>query len=258
VTAGSGYGADRRAEPMPGERYLIVNADDFGLSPGVNRGIITAHERGIVTSASLMVRWPAAVEAAAHAKTRPELGVGLHVDLGEWTYRNEKWVALYQVVPLDDPSAVTAEVERQLAVFRHLVGREPTHLDSHQHVHRDAPMVTIMTQLSRALGVPLRHCTPGVRYEGGFYGQTGRGDPLPDAITVEALLAILATLPSGVTELGCHPGEEDNTMSMYRAERWREVETLCDPRIHEAVTSGSIRLCSFGHLVRDMRPLWHS
>lgn len=50
---------------MADERHLVVNADDFGLSPGVNRGVIEAHEAGIVTSASLMVRWPGAAEAAA-------------------------------------------------------------------------------------------------------------------------------------------------------------------------------------------------
>ncbi|MGA2658858.1 MAG: ChbG/HpnK family deacetylase, partial [Verrucomicrobiota bacterium] len=54
-------------------RGLIVNADDFGLDPGVNRGIIKSHEYGIVTSASLMVRWPAAAEAAAYAREHPEL-----------------------------------------------------------------------------------------------------------------------------------------------------------------------------------------
>ena len=47
---------------MIAQRYLIVNADDFGQSPGINRGVIEAHENGIVTSASLMVRWPAAAE----------------------------------------------------------------------------------------------------------------------------------------------------------------------------------------------------
>ena len=52
-------------------RVLIVNADDFGLSAGVNRGIVEAHERGIVTSASLMVRRPAAREAADYARTHP-------------------------------------------------------------------------------------------------------------------------------------------------------------------------------------------
>jgi predicted glycoside hydrolase/deacetylase ChbG (UPF0249 family) len=65
------------------ERTLIVNADDFGLTSGVNAGIARAHEEGILTSASLMVRWPAAAEAAAYAARTPGLSVGLHVDLGE-------------------------------------------------------------------------------------------------------------------------------------------------------------------------------
>ena len=53
-------------KPTPDVRCVIINADDFGLSAGINRGIIEAHERGIVTSASLMVRWPAAEYARAH------------------------------------------------------------------------------------------------------------------------------------------------------------------------------------------------
>jgi predicted glycoside hydrolase/deacetylase ChbG (UPF0249 family) len=69
---------------MSAAKYLIVNADDFGQSPGINRGIIEAHEQGIVTSASLMTRWLAAGEAALYAKQFPKLSVGLHLDLGEW------------------------------------------------------------------------------------------------------------------------------------------------------------------------------
>ena len=68
-------------------RVLVVNADDYGRTEGVNRGIIEAHERGIVTSASLMVRWPAAREAAAYVRGGWRLGLGLHVDLGEWVFR---------------------------------------------------------------------------------------------------------------------------------------------------------------------------
>ena len=68
-------------------RFLIVNADDFGQSAGVNRGVAMAHEQGIVTSASLMVRWPAATGAAAFGRAHPGLSVGLHVDLGEWARR---------------------------------------------------------------------------------------------------------------------------------------------------------------------------
>jgi predicted glycoside hydrolase/deacetylase ChbG (UPF0249 family) len=52
-------------------RQLIVNADDFGQSAGVNRGVIEAHENGIVTSASLMVRWPDAADAARYARPAP-------------------------------------------------------------------------------------------------------------------------------------------------------------------------------------------
>src|SRR5918999_3961401 len=103
------------------KRYLIVNADDFGRSFGVNRGIIEAHEKGIVTSASLRVRWPAAAAAAASAKERPSLGLGLHLDLGEWAYKEGAWTAVYEVVPADDASAVKEETARQLVSFRRLV-----------------------------------------------------------------------------------------------------------------------------------------
>src|SRR5438046_10117756 len=99
----------------PDERTLIVNADDFGQSPGINRGIIAAHERGIVTSASLMVRWPAAVAAAAYARAHPRLSVGLHVDLGEAIYRAGEWIALYELVDRHDARAVDAEVRAQAA-----------------------------------------------------------------------------------------------------------------------------------------------
>src|SRR5215475_2897529 len=114
-------------------RYLIVNADDFGLSPGVNRGIIECAERGIVTSASLMVRWPAAAEAASYRNQSRNISIGLHVDLGEWVLRNGEWEPLYKVVDTEDKRAVEAEITQQLGQFRWLVGRNPSHLDSHQH-----------------------------------------------------------------------------------------------------------------------------
>src|SRR5947209_9014160 len=150
------------------KRFLIVNADDFGMSPGVNKGIIEAHERGVVTSASLMVRWPAAVAAAAYARSHPQLAVGLHVDLGESAYRGETWERIYEVVAADDRDAVAAEVARQFNAFQRLVGRGPTHLDSHQHVHRDEPLRSLLTALARDLGVPLRLFDSRVRYCGEF------------------------------------------------------------------------------------------
>ena len=79
-------------------KSLIVNADDFGRSAGINAGIIDAFEHGIVTSASLMVRWPATREAADYASRHSRLGLGLHFDFGEWTRRDGLWPAVYEVV----------------------------------------------------------------------------------------------------------------------------------------------------------------
>src|SRR5262245_46665332 len=103
------------------KRRLIVNADDFGLSEGVNRGIIRAHERGIVTAASLMVRGRAAPDAALRARRAEGLSVGLHLDLGEWRYGPDGWQAEYERVDLDDAAAIAAEVDAQLDMFIRLM-----------------------------------------------------------------------------------------------------------------------------------------
>jgi predicted glycoside hydrolase/deacetylase ChbG (UPF0249 family) len=233
------------------ERRLVVNADDFGQSPGINRGIVEAHERGIVTSASLMVRWPAAVEAAAYARGRPDLSVGLHVDLGEWAWRKGAWRPLYSVAPLDDAAAVMDEIARQILRFHELMGRDPTHLDSHQHVHRREPAQSALATLASDLGVPLRASDERIRYSGAFYGQTAEGEPWPDAITVAALIQTLEALPAGLTELGCHPGYADDLDTMYRQERAREVAALCAPRVREALARQQIQLASFTNIAGE-------
>lgn len=235
---------------MPAKRYLIVNADDFGLSEGVNRGIIRAHELGVVTSTSLMVRWPAAEAAARYARKHPRLSFGLHLDLAEWAYRDYEWVPRYQVVPPDDEKAVTTEVGRQLEAFHRLLGRDPTHLDSHQHVHRNEPARSVVSQAARRLSVPLRSFTPQVQYCGDFYGQTGEGDPYPQGISLEGLLKTIQNLPAGVTELGCHPGEDEHLDSVYRVERIQEMKVLCHPQVRAALQSNDVVLCSFAELPR--------
>ncbi len=238
---------------MSERKYLIVNADDFGQSAGVNRGIIAAHERGIVTSTSLMVRWPAAAAAAEYARAHPRLAVGLHLDLGEWACRDGTWAPLYEVVPQDDAAAVGAELARQLADFRRLVGRDPTHIDSHQHAHLREPARSLTDDAARRLGVPLRGRDAIIRYFGGFYGQMDDGTPLPEILTTSGLLGILKGLGPGVTELGCHPGEGDDLDTMYRTERAREVEVLCSAEVRAALPRLGIKLRSFaefsGHLL---------
>lgn len=222
------------------ERELIVNADDLGYSDATNEGIARAHEQGIVTSASLMVYGAGAEDAARYARRHPSLSVGLHVDVGEWAYSRGRWRLLYEHVPVE------REIPLQLERFRALLERDPTHLDSHQHVHREEPVASLLNELARRLDVPLRGCGE-IRYCGEFYGQTAKGEPLADAIGSEALIEIIGRLPADTTtELGCHPGLDAALDSTYRLERIREVQTLCDPRVRAALAHAGVNLRGFG------------
>jgi chitin disaccharide deacetylase len=131
-------------------RFLVINADDLGLAPGVNRGIFEAHAAGTLSSASIMVSCPAFAEAAEQAlRDAPNLGVGLHLNLVSGT----PLAAVPSLVdpeterfhPLDvlarralagqvDAADVRRECEAQLAALV-AAGITPTHLDSHRHTH---------------------------------------------------------------------------------------------------------------------------
>jgi predicted glycoside hydrolase/deacetylase ChbG (UPF0249 family) len=229
---------------MAVERALIVNADDLGLSDAVNAGIVEAHRNGIVTSSSLMVRKPAAVEAAAISRSHPSLALGLHLDLGQWDYEEGVWKVAYEHCPPDDREAVEAECRAQVEAFRALLDRNPTHLDSHQHAHDHEPAASVAEAIAAELGVPLRGRS--VRYEGGFYGQSGKGEAFPEGITADRLVELIATLPQGWTEIGCHPGlGVGGGESSYAAEREVEVAALCDPAVREAIDRAGVRLRSF-------------
>lgn len=231
-----------------GRRFLIVNADDLGLCDAVNEGIFAAHRSGIVTSATLMVRRPAAAAAALEAASTPSLAVGLHLDLGEWNYVDGEWTEAYRRCDTDDPEAIDFECRAQLGLFRSLLGRDPSHLDSHQHVHLSDPVAGVVAALATELGVPLRGRE--VRYEGGFYGQDGKGAPYPETIAPRALISLIADLSPGWTELGCHPAAGP-VPSSYDAERRAELETICDPGLRTALADASIELRSFLDLPRS-------
>jgi chitin disaccharide deacetylase len=230
---------------MARERYLIVNADDFGQSPGINQGIIEAHKRGIVTSASLMTRWLAAGEAALYAREHPQLSVGLHLDLGEWVCRSGNWEPAYTVVPMDDKEAIEREVLHQLDTFRSLMGRDPIHINSHQAFHMREPVRSVVLRLNERLGVPLRNLCPGINYFERFYGQTYDGLPLPSQLELDWLIDNLAALPTGLTVLVCHPGNASDLNTVYQKERAQELQILCDPRLRAALANLGIKLCGF-------------
>jgi len=156
--------------------YLIVNGDDFGLSPQANAGIIHAHQHGILTDASLMVTGPAWREAVELARANPQLSVGLHVTL----------VQGKSVLPPHLLSSITdfggnfsndptlaglryffshrareqvreecrAQVERFLAT-----GLALTHIDGHLNIHMHPVVCDILIALMLEYGIPTMRVT---------------------------------------------------------------------------------------------------
>src|SRR5262249_35921917 len=133
-------------------KRLIVNADDFGLTAGVNRAIIEGHERGLISSATLMVNMPAFEDAARLAREVPSLGVGLHFNITQGRPvagasrvpslvdgRGEFWgtsgallarAATGRLNPGEAALELRAQIERALGA-----GLRLTHVDSHKHSH---------------------------------------------------------------------------------------------------------------------------
>jgi chitin disaccharide deacetylase len=210
---------------------LIVNADDLGLTDGVNDGVIEAHERGIVTSASLMVSAPAATEAAGAARAHPDLSIGLHF-------------VEDRAAVLDDAAALAAAFEAQLRRFRELLGREPTHVDSHHHVHMTR--IRAFAPLVAQLGVPLRG-DGSVGYVGDFYAQLADGQTDLSRITPERLLELVRAQDANEPiELGCHPGVvTDALSSSYREPRAVELAALTAPDLREALERAGFELVGF-------------
>ena len=228
-------------------RYLIVNADDFGASRGINRGIVEAHRHGILTSASLLVNTPWSEEAALLSRALPDLSVGLHLHVIN--------AGRQPAVASVDADHCGAELQRQFLRFQELMGHPPTHLDSHHNIHRDPRLLPYCLDLARHYGLPLREHSR-VRYFSKFYGQWG-GETHLEQISVESLVRMLETdIPEGVTELSCHPGYVDLDFSSgYSAERETELRSLCDPIIRQVLTVRDIQLASFrdlGSLLVDL------
>jgi chitin disaccharide deacetylase len=152
--------------------FLIVNADDFGITEGANRAIVAAHNIGNVTSACLLANMPAASHAMNLAKLHPELGVGWHANLTLGK-------------PVSEPSAVpslvdanglfyargvmefklllrrvdVADIRRELnAQFDHFLnfGRRPTHIDSHQNMHAFPVFFDVLAEIAVREGLPIR------------------------------------------------------------------------------------------------------
>jgi predicted glycoside hydrolase/deacetylase ChbG (UPF0249 family) len=230
-------------------KYLIVNADDFGASRGINRGIVEAHRRGILTSTSLLVDMPCSAEATRLSRDLPRLSVGLHIDVdlirvGEGTSVDGAYADRRR-----------AELQRQFRRFQELMGSLPTHLDSHHNGHRDPRVLPDYLELARQHGLPLRGHSLA-RYVSKFYGQWDGMTHL-EQVGVGSLVRMLETeVGEGFTELSCHPGYIDpDYQSSYSVEREAELLTLCDPIVRRVLEEQDVRLISFrelSHLSTDL------
>ena len=227
------------------ERFLIINADDFGASTGVNRGILECHTRGVVTSASLMVTGRAVREAVSMSRDHPALSVGLHWDV---------WGEDEREFDIDNVRAVREEFHRQIDQFHGLLGRMPTHIDSHRHAHREKHLLPVFRELVEPLSIPLRD-DGRVRFVGGFYAQWEWMVTNLEYVSVAFLQQMLhQEVLEGWTEFSCHPGyvSEDYT-AVYLKEREEEVLTLTDSRIRETIEELGIRLASYADYLAAIR-----
>lgn len=247
-------------------RRLIVNADDYGRTEGINRGTIEAHRNGIVTSATVMILEPAAAVGIRRSLLEaPRLALGLHCMLtgggspasdpallptlapGGRFARNAE--ALPAVL---DAGEIRRELEAQIALFEEAAGKPPSHLDSHHHCALHPAVEPIFGSIARERGIPARAASASARHAlresgvrvpdfffDGFYAQ---------GATVENLLSIIDSLPEGSSELMCHPGHADRELragSSYAGERESEIRALTDPRVRAKLEERRVALISF-------------
>jgi predicted glycoside hydrolase/deacetylase ChbG (UPF0249 family) len=233
-------------------KYLIVNADDYGRTPGVSKGIRIAHRDGIVTSTTALMNMPGIEEDLRDAmKEAPDLGLGVHLvltsgapllpssALESLTGGREKFPLLDEFIRNRNgvnPEQAAAEWDAQIRKFLSITGRNPDHLDSHHHAtYFSEPLFMKFLNLARKYACPIRIPFPC---------QSGYCDGLPDELsgpvrdfvprltrqckvgkpdwfigtfydeqaTYEQLLQIIDQIDPGVSELMCHPGYADQEL----------------------------------------------
>ncbi|MGE5527738.1 MAG: carbohydrate deacetylase [Patescibacteria group bacterium] len=241
-------------------RFLIVNADDFGLTAGVNRGIVYAHTNGIVTSTTLMVNMPGFADAVALAGRTPGLAVGLHLNLTYGRPVLPPWRVPSLVDSegafVRDPRYVidrgrVEEIEAEFAAQAErftATGLALSHLDSHHHLHAEVKFLAPMARLAQKAGVTVRCLDRQALLARGVAPRAGFVKFFGDENGVARLSAIFAGLPEGATEIPCHPGFVDDelmALSTLNTIRERELAALTDPRTLAAAQAEGIQLTSY-------------
>ena len=240
-------------------KKLVVNADDFGRSSAINQGIIEAHQKGIVTSASLMTDRDGFEEAVRLAKANPKLGIGLHLDLDsffEVQHGTGRLVAYKDAsLPL---SAIAAETEKQIKKVL-ATGLPIRHVDGHHHVHLRPELFAVVAALTAKHGIKV------IRHFSGFYEGLYPGvatDWIKDLVSRFGLISVDTffagwepvasslpgyryldfSVPFEKAELMVHPG---------KGEAWREKELAhcVSPTVRKKLKQQHIELATFAQLL---------
>lgn len=243
-------------------KRLIINADDLGYDEAVDRGLLRAMRTGLVSSATLMVNTPRSAEAAEAAGG---LAVGLHLNLARWrpvsadfppsllsadgAFVEGRAASLPQEV-------VEKETRAQLACAERLLGRRPTHLDVHKHLHRHAAVLRGVAVVAKEQALPVRALDAdmraalrahGVATPEHFVGEAG-SEPY---WTLDRFLSALAGLDAGTTEWMCHPGEPPTeVVSGYALQRRVELDTFTSQEARRALAQTGVVLADYSVLAQ--------
>lgn len=254
--------------------YLVVNADDFGMTEGTNRAILDAHAHGIVSSTSLLANGLAFDHAVSLARDAPTLAVGVHLTLtegkpltpmisDEFPLSNAPYVRGLLTGKLDQ-RAIRREFEAQTAKIIDS-GLRPTHIDGHKYIHLLPGIADIAADTARQFNIPYMRLprpvdppTPisrvvglavllvmgwmarpfmrGLRHADRFVGFADTGH-----LTDSRLLRLLHRPRPGVTELVCHPAylTEEHTALVANGYDW--IATYDFERETAAVSSPTVR-----------------
>lgn len=241
---------------------VIFNADDFGLTQGVNNGIVKAHQQGVVRSTTMMVGMDAEQHAVELAKQNPDLKVGVHLrftagapitEHPNLTNGKALFVSYDQLWQKQDfdANAVYQEAKSQVEYFLAL-DLKLSHLDSHHHAHTHPQLFPVIRELAKHYRVPLRgsgllHNTMMVKYyfTDQFYDQ---------GVSLERLITHLLDLKQqyDVVEVMCHPAEADQPLihkSGYAQQRELELELLSCPILKQELAQHGMTVTDYSALV---------
>ena len=266
-------------------KTLLVNADDFGFTRGVNSGIVEAHTRGILTATTLMANGAAFDDALVLARETPTLDIGCHLVLvgGEsLVSRQEFPLTVRQLLQAVALKRIDPYVELKAQIDRIVqAGLRPVHMDTHKHTHLFPPILDAVARLSREFRIPwIRRpfdfpVEPGglplsKRLVSKAFGvvrprlervlkQNGcrstdhfAGFSLTGRFTAADVVALIRALPEGSTEFMVHPGhctaELRGARTRLKESRAAELAALVAPEVRRALEEAGVKLSGYRSL----------